>query len=110
MGRLDAAATVDDSENGARDRKAPFSRWTYYWKREKETSVVVTAKKMAVTRQQTRALTVSPGMLRSTSGGNGASMPQYSTSNGTQCSVMQHREHLPCSRVSQEQNDKRVRF
>ena len=39
------------------------------------TVVVVTAKKMIITRQSTRALTVSSGMSRGTSGGNGA-VPQ----------------------------------
>ena len=40
------------------------------------TAIVVTAKKMIVTKQTTRALTVSSGMSRGTSGGNGASVPQ----------------------------------
>ena len=40
------------------------------------TDVVVTAKKMVIPRQSTRALTVSSGMSRGTSGGKGASVPQ----------------------------------
>ena len=38
--------------------------------------VVVTGKTMIITRQSTRALTVSSGMSRRTRGGNGASVPQ----------------------------------
>ena len=40
------------------------------------TVVVVTAKKTVITRQSTGALTVSSGMSRRTSRGNGASVPQ----------------------------------
>ena len=38
---------------------------------------VMSSKKMVVTRQSTRALTVSSGMSRRTYGGNGASAPQF---------------------------------
>ena len=53
------------------------------------TVVVVTAKKMVITRQSTRALTVPSRMSRETSGGNDAPVPQqtHSTGNGAQFSV-----------------------
>ena len=54
------------------------------------TVVVVTAKKMVIARQSTRALTVSSGMSRGTSGGNGA-VPQE-IFHGQWCPMKRHAE------------------
>ena len=59
------------------------------------TVVVVAAKKMIITRQSTRALTVSSGMSRSTCGGNGAPVPQVvgSFPSGVECRTVKDTLH-----------------
>ena len=62
------------------------------------TVVVVTARKTVITKQSTRTLTVSSGMSRRTSGGDGASVPQADGSfpSGVDCRTVIDTLHGQC--------------